>query len=179
MERCQRSERLFHLTHLPINIKSLFLLGKCMKTLHAHLDYVTAVHFNRDATLIVSCALDGLMYATPVLIHIQLFIFILDNLAESGTRATVNVSKPSRKTTMPSGQSASPSSILSSTHKLTANTSNSLPTLNTSSLPRTTTPSGYGTTKPPAASKPTLGIDRKSTRLNSSHVVTSRMPSSA
>lgn len=32
-----------------------------MKTLHAHLDYVTAVHFNRDATLIVSCALDGLM----------------------------------------------------------------------------------------------------------------------
>ena len=37
------------------------LLGKCMKTLHAHLDYVTAVHFNRDATLIVSCALDGLM----------------------------------------------------------------------------------------------------------------------
>jgi hypothetical protein len=33
-----------------------------MKTLHAHLDYVTAVHFNRDATLIVSCALDGLMY---------------------------------------------------------------------------------------------------------------------
>lgn len=33
-----------------------------MKTLHAHLDFVTAVHFNRDATLIVSCALDGLMY---------------------------------------------------------------------------------------------------------------------
>ena len=40
----------------------LIWLGKCMKTLHAHLDYVTAVHFNRDATLIVSCALDGLMY---------------------------------------------------------------------------------------------------------------------
>lgn len=33
-----------------------------MKTLDAHLDYVTAVHFNRDATLIVSCSLDGLMY---------------------------------------------------------------------------------------------------------------------
>jgi hypothetical protein len=33
-----------------------------MKTLHAHMDYVTAVHFNKDATLIVSCALDGLMY---------------------------------------------------------------------------------------------------------------------
>jgi len=38
--------------------------GKCMKTLHAHMDYVTAVHFNRDASLIVSCALDGLMYVT-------------------------------------------------------------------------------------------------------------------
>jgi COMPASS component SWD3 len=28
------------------------------------MDYVTAVHFNRDASLIVSCALDGLMYVT-------------------------------------------------------------------------------------------------------------------
>ena len=36
-------------------------IAKCMKTLDAHLDYVTAVHFNRDGTLIVSCALDGLM----------------------------------------------------------------------------------------------------------------------
>jgi len=36
-------------------------LGKCLKTLHAHLDYVTAVHFNRDASFIVSCACDGLM----------------------------------------------------------------------------------------------------------------------
>lgn len=34
-----------------------------MKKILAHLDYVTAVHFNRDATLIVSCALDGLMSA--------------------------------------------------------------------------------------------------------------------
>lgn len=36
-----------------------------MKTLHAHMDFVTAVHFNKDATLIVSCALDGLMYVPP------------------------------------------------------------------------------------------------------------------
>lgn len=36
-----------------------------MKTLDAHLDYVTAVHFNRDGSLIVSCALDGLMYSLP------------------------------------------------------------------------------------------------------------------
>ena len=50
-------------------ITNHFFLGKCMKTLHAHLDYVTAVHFNRDATLIVSCALDGLMYATPDPFH--------------------------------------------------------------------------------------------------------------
>ncbi len=35
--------------------------GKCLKKILAHLDYVTAVHFNRDATLIVSCSLDGLM----------------------------------------------------------------------------------------------------------------------
>lgn len=33
-----------------------------MMTINAHLDYVTAVNFNRDATLIVSCSLDGLMY---------------------------------------------------------------------------------------------------------------------
>ena len=43
-----------------------------MKTLHAHLDYVTAVHFNRDATLIVSCALDGLMYYSFVLLFITM-----------------------------------------------------------------------------------------------------------
>ena len=36
-------------------------VGKCLKKILAHLDYVTAVHFNRDATLIVSCSLDGLM----------------------------------------------------------------------------------------------------------------------
>ncbi len=36
--------------------------GKCMKTLDAHYDYVTAVHFNRDSALIVSCSLDRLMY---------------------------------------------------------------------------------------------------------------------
>jgi COMPASS component SWD3 len=29
--------------------------------LNAHIDYVTAVHFNRDGSLIVSCSLDGLM----------------------------------------------------------------------------------------------------------------------
>jgi WD40 repeat protein len=38
-------------------------LGRCTKTLNnAHNDYVTAVHFNRDGSLIVSCSPDGLMY---------------------------------------------------------------------------------------------------------------------
>ncbi|KAJ7601067.1 WD40-repeat-containing domain protein [Mycena floridula] len=35
--------------------------GKCLKTINAHVDYVTSVHFNRDASLIVSCSLDGLI----------------------------------------------------------------------------------------------------------------------
>ncbi|CEP19751.1 hypothetical protein [Parasitella parasitica] len=37
------------------------LLGKCMKTLPAHSDPVSAVHFNRDGTMIVSCSHDGLI----------------------------------------------------------------------------------------------------------------------
>ena len=49
--------------------------GRCTKTLNAHLDYVTAVHSNRDGSLIVSCALDGLMCA-PTYIHIT-FHFII------------------------------------------------------------------------------------------------------
>ena len=47
-----------------------------MKTLHAHLDYVTAVHFNRDATLIVSCALDGLMYVSIFVLSFYLMNFL-------------------------------------------------------------------------------------------------------
>ena len=34
--------------------------GKCLKTLPAHSDPVSAVHFNRDGTLIVSSSYDGL-----------------------------------------------------------------------------------------------------------------------
>jgi hypothetical protein len=37
-------------TSLPSN------KGKCIKTIHAHLDYITAVRFNEDGGLIVSCA---------------------------------------------------------------------------------------------------------------------------
>ena len=34
--------------------------GKCLKTLPAHSDPVSAVNFNRDGTLIVSSSYDGL-----------------------------------------------------------------------------------------------------------------------
>lgn len=39
----------------------IFLVGKSLKVLPAHSDPVTAVSFNHDGTLIVSCAMDGLM----------------------------------------------------------------------------------------------------------------------
>lgn len=48
--------------HYIVDVRLTRLTGKCSRTMNAHLDYVTAVHFNRDGTLIVSCALDGLMY---------------------------------------------------------------------------------------------------------------------
>jgi WD40 repeat protein len=38
------------------------LLGRQLKVLPAHSDPVTAVSFNHDGSLIVSCAMDGLMY---------------------------------------------------------------------------------------------------------------------
>ena len=34
--------------------------GKCLRTLPAHSDPVSAVHFNRDGSLIVSSSYDGL-----------------------------------------------------------------------------------------------------------------------
>lgn len=58
------------------------------------MDYVTAVHFNRDATLIVSCALDGLM-SVPFMIKItkmssHSFSMLI---AEFGVRVMGNVLK--------------------------------------------------------------------------------------
>jgi COMPASS component SWD3 len=50
--------------HFLINIFffcSIFkFAGKCLKTLPAHSDPVSAVHFNRDGSLIVSSSYDGL-----------------------------------------------------------------------------------------------------------------------
>lgn len=39
-----------------------YFQGKCLKTLPAHSDPVSAVHFNRDGSLIVSSSYDGLWY---------------------------------------------------------------------------------------------------------------------
>lgn len=39
---------------------TLFQTGKCTRTLPAHNEAVSAVHFNRDGTLIVSSSYDGL-----------------------------------------------------------------------------------------------------------------------
>lgn len=46
----------FHFLAVPHNT-----IGKSLKILPAHSDPVTAVSFNLDGTLIVSCAMDGLM----------------------------------------------------------------------------------------------------------------------
>jgi len=62
-----------------------------MKTLHAHLDYVTAVHFNRDASLIVSCALDGLMHV--YILYPRNFPFTYILTAGYGTQVMDSVSK--------------------------------------------------------------------------------------
>ena len=43
-----------------IRIESNNNAGKCLKTLPAHSDPVSAVHFNRDGSLIVSSSYDGL-----------------------------------------------------------------------------------------------------------------------
>ena len=42
----------------------LRVTGKSLKVLPAHSDPVTAVSFSHDGTLIVSCAMDGLMYVS-------------------------------------------------------------------------------------------------------------------
>ena len=43
------------------NIDEQAMTGKPLKVLPAHSDPVTAVSFNHDGTLVVSCAMDGLM----------------------------------------------------------------------------------------------------------------------
>lgn len=125
------------------------LPGKCMKTLHAHLDYVTSVHFNRDATLIVSCALDGLMY-------VSIFFFCSRQLSASLTSRIWNTSDGQCLKTLAEGHdavwyvSASLVAMISLTCCL-ANTCNSPQTLNISSRLPTIMRYGSGITRPPAA----------------------------
>jgi COMPASS component SWD3 len=75
-----------------------------MKTLHAHLDFVTAVNFNRDATLIVSCALDGLMCARHSWPLKQKTLTQYTQV-EYGTHPQLNVSKRWQKGKTPYGMS--------------------------------------------------------------------------
>lgn len=52
---------ILHIVKHKYIANSLFnFLGKCLKTLPAHSDPVSAVHFNRDGSLIVSSSYDGL-----------------------------------------------------------------------------------------------------------------------
>jgi len=73
--RCEGDLRIWNVARgafscgLPFASRMLIVTGKCLKTFSAHLDYVTAVHFNRDASLIVSCSLDGLMCVPSGFIH--------------------------------------------------------------------------------------------------------------
>lgn len=51
-----------HLRNIVGSVSDLWDIGKSLKVLPAHSDPVTAVSFSHDGTLIVSCAMDGLMY---------------------------------------------------------------------------------------------------------------------
>ena len=57
---CERYQSIF--ATLQDYGPDLWDIGKSLKVLPAHSDPVTAVSFSHDGTLIVSCAMDGLMY---------------------------------------------------------------------------------------------------------------------
>jgi WD40 repeat protein len=46
---------------LEYGVSYIVMVAKSLKVLPAHSDPVTSVSFNHDGTLIVSCAMDGLM----------------------------------------------------------------------------------------------------------------------
>lgn len=139
--------------HDHIHTKLTAEIAKCMKTLDAHLDYVTAVHFNRDGTLIVSCALDGLMC---VAFPFDCRVFTLSSPVVYGIQPMVNVLKRSQKVTT-----------------LSVSTSNFPPTPSTYSRPHTIRQFVYGTTTPHDASKLTLVMQIQSTA--SLHALVSRV----
>ena len=110
--------------------------GKCLKNLPAHSDPVTAVHFNRDGTLIVSASYDGLWYASYTLTQV---VF--------GTLQPAPVLKLSSTTRIPQ--------CTLTTLTTLAPLLSSLPTVNSCSLERWTTHSGCGTIRQvPCTSQP-------------------------
>ncbi len=126
------------------------LLGKCMKTLHGHLDYVTAVHFNREATLIVSCALDGLMYTTLSRFRIFFRFDSHRSVDGYGIRLMGNASRRSRRA--PTLCGPCPGAILTVSYScITGSTSSFRPTQSIFCRPRTIALSGYGITRLRAA----------------------------
>lgn len=66
----------------------LRVIGKSLKVLPAHSDPVTAVSFSHDGTLIVSCAMDGLMYVSRLQKAMRRPPFFT---VVSGTQTLVNV----------------------------------------------------------------------------------------
>lgn len=65
------------------------------------MDYVTAVHFNRDASLVVSCALDGLMHVVQFL---NFCPFCDTPVVAFGILAMDSASKRLRRDMTPSGE---------------------------------------------------------------------------
>jgi WD40 repeat protein len=65
-------------------------VGKCMKTISAHADPVTAVNFNRDGTMIVSGSHDGLMFVLSFVEGIILDSDGRNNTVEYGIQLPVN-----------------------------------------------------------------------------------------
>lgn len=125
-------------------------------TINAHLDYVTAVHFNRDSTMIVTCSVDGLMC-------------VLDDRPLSPSDNTLQTIMGHEKRPMPQNScriqqrhlvracsSPTPNRFVHA--DAIASTYNSPQMANTSSPLHMIAPSGYGTTKPVDASRRTWDI---------------------
>jgi hypothetical protein len=129
-------------------------------TINAHLDYVTAVHFNRDSTMIVTCSVDGLMC-------------VLDDRPLSSYNETSQTIMGHEKWPMPQNScriqqrhlvrvcpGPTPNRFVHD--DATANTCNSPQMANTSSPPHMTALSGYGTIKPVGASRRMWDIPTRS-----------------
>ena len=138
--------------------------GRCIKTLNAHIDYVTAVHFNRDGSLVVSCSLDGLMY---VIYHISSLAHALYVPAQSHLEFTIRTmpQDPSRGAECHLvRESPLVPPVAFTTHASTlANTCSSPQIRNTFSPLPTTAPSAYGTSRRRAVSKRTSATKTQST----------------